>query len=129
MGIDKKPRQCTVIGDLHLLAVDEHGSSRPVTLRDVRCAPSFRDTLLSVGQLCTPGGAECRFGAHNRLILPADGSGHQPSFRLHRNGGLYDLHAQVVSHRAATSTAVQPRSMTVRAAKATSHIHAMPPGL
>eukprot|EP00965_Chrysotila_dentata_P144979 4787099-Pleurochrysis_carterae.AAC.2 len=58
--------------------------------------------------------------------MPADGSGYRPSYRLHRNGGLYELHAQVLPPRAATSAAGRPRSMTVRAAKATSHIHAMP---
>eukprot|EP00965_Chrysotila_dentata_P119327 3944815-Pleurochrysis_carterae.AAC.1 len=36
MGVDKKPRQCTTIGDLHLLATDEHGIARPMILRDVR---------------------------------------------------------------------------------------------
>eukprot|EP00965_Chrysotila_dentata_P144978 4787099-Pleurochrysis_carterae.AAC.1 len=65
MGVDKKPRQCTAIGELHLLAADAHGIARPIILRDVRCAPSFQNTLLSVGQLCAQCGAECSFGARD----------------------------------------------------------------
>eukprot|EP00965_Chrysotila_dentata_P024404 807675-Pleurochrysis_carterae.AAC.1 len=56
--------------------------------------------------------------------MPADSSGHQPSFRLHRNGGLYELHAHITPPHAAHQAA-PPRSMNVRAARATSHIHAM----
>eukprot|EP00965_Chrysotila_dentata_P056376 1870479-Pleurochrysis_carterae.AAC.2 len=117
MGVDKKPRQCTIVGDLQLLAVDTHGTSRPKLLRDVRCAPSFQDTLLSVGQLCVSGGADCTFGSHNQLVLPSDGSGHRPSFRLHRNGGLYELHTQIVPQRvtmrnSTTSVIAPPRTMT-----------------
>eukprot|EP00965_Chrysotila_dentata_P213921 6187919-Pleurochrysis_carterae.AAC.1 len=102
MGVDKLPKQCTSIGDLRLLAVDISGVSRPILLRGVRCAPSFQDTLLSVSQLCADRGARCTFsGARNVLELPPDASGHQPSFTLHRNGGLYELRAQLIPRHTA----------------------------
>eukprot|EP00965_Chrysotila_dentata_P174960 5776093-Pleurochrysis_carterae.AAC.1 len=59
--------------------------------------------------------------------MPSDASGHRPSFNLRRNGGLYELHAQLTPPRVSGSGATnRPRSLTVRAARATSHIHAMP---
>eukprot|EP00965_Chrysotila_dentata_P084674 2794581-Pleurochrysis_carterae.AAC.1 len=57
--------------------------------------------------------------------MPMDHSGHRPSFRLHRNGGLYELHARITPPHASPHTIPPPRSMNFRAAKATSHIHAM----
>eukprot|EP00965_Chrysotila_dentata_P252493 6210712-Pleurochrysis_carterae.AAC.2 len=117
MGVDTLAKRSTAVGDLHLLAADTFGVTRPIVLRDERCArPSFHDTLLSVSQLCAERGASCRFGMRNEIDMPADESGHQPSFRLHRNGGVYELRAQVLLRRAANNIASPPRSLTVRAA-------------
>eukprot|EP00965_Chrysotila_dentata_P236805 6201543-Pleurochrysis_carterae.AAC.1 len=112
MGVDKLPKQCTAIGDLHLLAVDVLGVSRPILLCDVRCAPSFHDTLLSVSRLCAERGARCEFGKRNQLGMPADASGHRPSFALQRNGGLYELRAQLLPQHASRVALSPPRSLT-----------------
>eukprot|EP00965_Chrysotila_dentata_P089473 2953926-Pleurochrysis_carterae.AAC.1 len=50
-GVDGKPRPCVAIGDLPLSVRDSQNRIVEFTLTDVRCVPSMRDSLLSVGQL------------------------------------------------------------------------------
>ena len=49
-GIDGKPQRVKCIGDLPALARDHGGTWRRILIRNVRCVPSFTDTLLSVDQ-------------------------------------------------------------------------------
>ena len=49
-GIDGKPQRVKCIGDLPALARDSSGMWRRIIIRDVRCVPSFTDTLISVDQ-------------------------------------------------------------------------------
>eukprot|EP00965_Chrysotila_dentata_P134245 4439456-Pleurochrysis_carterae.AAC.1 len=50
-GVNGKPLPCVALGDLPLTVRDSHNNLRTYTLTDVRCVPSMRDSLLSVGQL------------------------------------------------------------------------------
>eukprot|EP00965_Chrysotila_dentata_P007901 257477-Pleurochrysis_carterae.AAC.1 len=50
-GIDGKPRPCVAIGDLPLTVRDSRNKLLDYMLTNVRCVPSMRDSLLSVGQL------------------------------------------------------------------------------
>eukprot|EP00965_Chrysotila_dentata_P167486 5530846-Pleurochrysis_carterae.AAC.1 len=58
-GINGKPQRCIAIGDLPVTAMNDSGNE--VSVKNVRCVPSFSDSLLSVSapweSLCT----ECRF--------------------------------------------------------------------
>eukprot|EP00965_Chrysotila_dentata_P170459 5626782-Pleurochrysis_carterae.AAC.1 len=46
-GIDGKAQLCTVMGDMPIRALDASGKSIDLTLRNVRCVPTFSDSLLS----------------------------------------------------------------------------------
>eukprot|EP00965_Chrysotila_dentata_P054119 1795927-Pleurochrysis_carterae.AAC.1 len=61
VGIDGRPQRCTVVGDLPIVAVDKSGNEVNLTLKDVRCVPSFCDSLLSVNALWETSESECRF--------------------------------------------------------------------
>eukprot|EP00965_Chrysotila_dentata_P152428 5037998-Pleurochrysis_carterae.AAC.1 len=51
-------------------ALDTSGSSHCFTLRNVRCVPSFADSLLSVSQLWESSATECRFGGVQAMLTP-----------------------------------------------------------
>eukprot|EP00965_Chrysotila_dentata_P144586 4775759-Pleurochrysis_carterae.AAC.1 len=61
VGIDGRPQRCTVVRDLPIVAVDKSGNDVSLTLKDVRCVPSFSDSLLSVNALWEASESECRF--------------------------------------------------------------------
>jgi len=58
---------CTAIGDLPLISLDEKGREHTVLLRDVRCVPSFTDTLISIEQLWSSSSIDVVF--RNRKCL------------------------------------------------------------
>eukprot|EP00965_Chrysotila_dentata_P069193 2286732-Pleurochrysis_carterae.AAC.1 len=74
-GIDGRPQRCTAIGDLPICAMDESGKLVHVTLRNVRCAPSFNDSLLSVNALWESSSTECRFADVKAIISPPTSGG------------------------------------------------------
>ena len=61
-GVDRKAHQCTHIGDLPLLVCARDKKVTRFTLRNVRCVPTFSDSLLSVRQLWLEDGLDTRFG-------------------------------------------------------------------
>eukprot|EP00965_Chrysotila_dentata_P154756 5113397-Pleurochrysis_carterae.AAC.1 len=69
-GIDGRPQHCVAIGDLSLTALNDSGQDVAITLRDVRCAPSFSDLLLSVSALWESFGTECRFANVKAILSP-----------------------------------------------------------
>eukprot|EP00965_Chrysotila_dentata_P238672 6202655-Pleurochrysis_carterae.AAC.1 len=50
-------------------AVDSRGNIQRLILRNVRCVPTFRDSLLSVSQLWESTSTECRFGGTRAMFL------------------------------------------------------------
>eukprot|EP00965_Chrysotila_dentata_P000970 31300-Pleurochrysis_carterae.AAC.1 len=60
-----------------------------MTLRNVRCVPTFRDSLLSVSQLWESSATECRFGSAQAMLLPPCKSGDRIILPFARSGGLY----------------------------------------
>eukprot|EP00965_Chrysotila_dentata_P148100 4888802-Pleurochrysis_carterae.AAC.1 len=69
-GVDGKPHQCTLIGDMPVAVKDRSGIVVRVTFKNVRCVPTFNESLLSVSQLWDTSSTECRVGAHNDVISP-----------------------------------------------------------
>jgi hypothetical protein len=71
-GIDGEVQKDKCVGDLPIQVKDGTGKSHRLLLRNIRCVPSFTETLISVDQLFTNSGAEARFGDH-RCIYVANG--------------------------------------------------------
>ena len=61
VAADGSKHRVTLIGDLPLVVRDRKGKLRRVILRNVRCVPSFTETLVSVDQLWEDASIEARF--------------------------------------------------------------------
>eukprot|EP00965_Chrysotila_dentata_P167694 5537738-Pleurochrysis_carterae.AAC.1 len=70
-----------------LEAVDSRGNVQRITLRNVRCVPSFRDSLLSVSQLWESTSTECCFGKTLTMLSPPCASGGRLSLPFGRSSG------------------------------------------
>eukprot|EP00965_Chrysotila_dentata_P049632 1645479-Pleurochrysis_carterae.AAC.1 len=68
-------------------AVDSRGNVQRLTLRNVRCVPTFRDSLLSVSQLWESTSTECRFGGTRALCSPPGAHGQRLTLPFGRVGG------------------------------------------
>eukprot|EP00965_Chrysotila_dentata_P035372 1176877-Pleurochrysis_carterae.AAC.1 len=105
-GVDGKPRPCVAVGDLPLSVRDSQNRIVEFTLTDVRCVPSMRDSLLSVGQLWSTNNTDCHFANVRALELPPDASGHRKLLPFIRRGGVFEWH---VARRDPRST--NPRTL------------------
>eukprot|EP00965_Chrysotila_dentata_P043060 1429854-Pleurochrysis_carterae.AAC.1 len=100
-------------------AKDVHGRLHSFLVTGVRCVPSMRDSLLSVGQLWQLNNTDCRFADVRALILAPDPTGNRTRLPIIRRGGLYEWHVTCQSdvHK-------QPaRVLAMHSARASSHIH------
>ena len=132
VAADGSRHRITVIGDLPLAARDRHGKLQRVTLRNVRCVPSFTDTLISVDQLWEDSGVEARFAGTCAICLPA-----QPGFSaldlpFKRRDGLFQwpVIPTLRTGEAVSEHDDKPaRTLAARIhrGKTTSHISALPP--
>eukprot|EP00965_Chrysotila_dentata_P087214 2879281-Pleurochrysis_carterae.AAC.1 len=68
-------------------AVDARGNIQRLILRNVRCVPTFRDSLLSVSQLWESTSTECRFGGTRAMFSPPGPHGQRLSLPFGRAGG------------------------------------------
>ena len=66
--------RASCIGDMPVLALSESGTTVPITLKNVRCVPSFSYTLLSVGQMWKEQKISSRFDDVNALVVRLAGS-------------------------------------------------------
>ena len=73
-GIDGKARKVKCIGDLPALVRDHSGAWRRVLVRNVRCVPTFTDTLLSVEQFWQDSEVDCVFNSVRCIHVPAAGT-------------------------------------------------------
>ena len=69
-GIDGKKKRVKLIGDLPVAARDHRGRLHKLLIRNVRCVPSFTDTLISVDRLFEESGAEARFANYRTITAP-----------------------------------------------------------
>ena len=67
---------CSVIGDMPVYAKTSEGTVIHFTIKNVRCVPSFKYTLLSVRQLWKEQNVDARFRDLDYLELPSSSGGH-----------------------------------------------------
>jgi len=79
-GIDGKPQRVKCIGDLPACVRDNTGFWRRVIIRNVRCVPTFTDTLISVDQFWEESKVNCVFNDARCIHVP--GGGDQASMDL-----------------------------------------------
>ena len=122
----------TLIGDLPLLVRSRDGKLRRVILRNVRCVPTFTDTLVSVDQLWEDAGIEARFAGTCAICVPTQAGHCAMDLPFTRREGLFQW-AVLPTKRAGddslcrtdeTSRCLQAR---IHRARTTSHIAALPP--
>ena len=82
-GIDGIPKRAKCIGDLPITATDKDGNKRNILIRNVRCVPSFTDTLISIDELFEQTGSEVRFANHRKIYVPTKG-GKRVIFPFHQ---------------------------------------------
>eukprot|EP00965_Chrysotila_dentata_P032744 1091070-Pleurochrysis_carterae.AAC.1 len=80
----------------------------------------MRDSLLSVGQLWTNEGTDCRFGNVRALELPPGDDGKRTLLPFIRRGGLFEWHVLRCSCQKDHC-----RSLAIHPSRATSHIQVM----
>ena len=89
MGIDGHACDITGIGDLPIVAKDRNGKYQKLLIKDVRCAPQFTDTLLSVEQFWRESRVEVRFANHRSITIPATAEAPREKFLFEHTQGLY----------------------------------------
>ena len=89
MGIDGHACVITGIGDLPIVAKDRNGKYQKLLIKDVRCAPQFTDTLLSVEQFWRESRVEVRFANHRSVTIPKTSEGPREKFLFEHTQGLY----------------------------------------
>ena len=90
-GIDGKPQRVKCIGDLPALARDHNGVWRRILIRNVRCVPSFTDTLISVDQLWQDSSVDCVFNSVRCIHVPGEGTASALDLPFVRKDHLYKL--------------------------------------
>eukprot|EP00965_Chrysotila_dentata_P031700 1057712-Pleurochrysis_carterae.AAC.1 len=121
-GVDGKPQRVSLIGDMPIDAVDSRGNIQRLTLCNVRCVPSSRDSLLSVSQLWESTSTECRFGSA-LVMLSATGS-RLVALPFGRSAGLYVWRLML---RNTSSSAAGARAMAIHASRSKHHVDVMSP--
>ena len=129
-GIDGKPQRVKCIGDLPAVVRDSLGMWRRVVIRDVRCVPSFTDTLLSVDQFWEDGNVNCIFADVRCIHVPGEGVQEAMDLPFARKDNLYRW-AVIPAHRVTNSPLVQANERALKATihrpKSTSFFNALPP--
>ena len=89
-GVDDR-RGAGRIGDLPALTRDHLGTWKRIIIRNVRCVPTFSDTLISVDQFWQDSKVDTLFNSTRCLAVPA--SGEEPSLDLpfDRKQNLYNV--------------------------------------
>ena len=70
MGIDHHPHDCSSLGDLPILARGTDGMEYKLLIKNVRCAPTFKDSLISINQLWLESKVDVSFKDTCCLITP-----------------------------------------------------------
>ena len=130
-GIDGKPQSVTCIGDLPALTRDHLGTWKRIIIRNVRCVPTFSDTLISVDQFWQDSKVDTLFNSTRCLAVPA--SGEEPSLDLpfDRKENLYKWAIlptnRYASLRSTKSTDSRALKATIHRPNSTSFFNALPP--
>ena len=137
-GIDGASCQVTGIGDLPVIGRDEHGNEHSIVLKNVRCVPSFTDSLISVEQIYTELKAEARFGGRRKIYISPQSPDHHLrglKFPFKHFDGLFQWpviasarcpgKALVAAKDNVTESTAKPGGQ-VHSARSTAFINAMP---
>ena len=135
---DGVEHDCTCIGDLPLVALDRNGKEHTVLLRDVRCVPTFTETLISIEQLWSTSRIDVVFRDRNCLMqVDADGS-ELVALPFVWRDNLYHWDVGAIARSSLRERPVKPKRRPPRALKgkdttgvhsshATSHLDALAP--
>ena len=124
------------IGDLPVVCHNQAGKERVVLVRDVRCVPTFTDTLISVRQLWETSEIDTIFRDVDSLVLPQplrDGTTEHLPFRYEDGVYLWEVGATARANHLGAGAAPLPQALAGRdtsgthGAHATSHIEALSP--
>ena len=132
IAADGSRHRITIIGDLPLMVRDRNRKLRRVILRNVRCVPTFTDTLVSVDQLWEDARIEARFAGTCAICIPTQAGHCAMELPFQRREGLFQW-AVLPTRRAGDDTPCRTdetfRCLQARIhrAHATSHITALPP--
>ena len=130
-GVDGKPQRVTCIGDMPIMAKDLQGVWRKLILRNVRCVPTFRETLISVDQLWEDSKVDTVFNSVRCVTLPAGVEGPAMDLPFFRQNHLYQWTILPVKRHSALQQLdnVPGRAMkaTVHRPRSTDHVSALPP--
>ena len=128
---------CTAIGDLPLVSLDEKGREHTVLLRDVRCVPSFTDTLISIEQLWSSSSIDVVFRNRRCLVQVDSDDKELVALPFKWYDGLYHWDVGAVARASLRerppAPAPRPRALRskdetgVHGSHATSHINALSP--
>lgn len=89
-GIDGVKKRVKLIGDLPVAARDRQGRLHMLLVRNVRCVPSFTDSLISVDRLFEDSGAVARFANHRTITAPTKAGRRQVTFPFQKEAnGLF----------------------------------------
>ena len=91
IGIDHDPHEIKSIGDLPVKAIDSLGIEYELLIKNVRHAPRFKDTLISVGQLWEEGQVDAVFKDKCYITTPCKKSF---PFKKSKGAGLYTWHVK-----------------------------------
>ena len=131
VAADGSRHRITFIGDLPLVARDRKGHFRRILLRNVRCVPSFTDTLISVDQLWEDSNVEARFAGTCAICLPTQAGHCALDLPFQRREGLFQwpvIPACRVNPEDASRSGQEARCLAakIHRAKANSHITSLP---
>jgi len=136
-GIDGKPQRVKCIGDLPIYVRDSTGFWRHAIIRNVRCVPSFTDTLISVDQFWEESKVNCIFNDVRSIHVPSQGDYAPMDLPFKRVDNLYRWAIVPINRDPRLAQAIAGADKTIageRALKATIHrphstsfFHALPP--
>ena len=132
IAADGSRHRITMIGDLPLMVRDRHRKLRRVILRNVRCVPTFTDTLVSVDQLWEDASIEARFAGTCAICVPTQAGHCAMELPFQRREGLFQW-AVLPTRRSSDDTPCRTDETArclkahIHRAHATSHITALPP--
>ena len=130
-GIDGKPQTVTCIGDLPALTRDHLGVWRRIVIKNVRCVPTFSDTLISVDQFWQDSQVDTIFNSTRCIAIPGKGEDPPLDIPFERKEHLYKWAFIPTSQHASLEGAKssEPRALkaTIHRPNSTSFFGALPP--
>lgn len=130
-GVDNKSHLCTSIGDLPITVCNERGAAVNVTIKNVRCVPSFTDSLISIRQLWLESKVDVRFGDQCEFLTSS--GVRLPFVPANKNLFIWRAARGHAPLRTSTSTAVSNiddgKSFFIHSNKSISHVASLHPDL